>query len=113
MQLSIFKCIRCKNHIKKEDLRYDLEGKNYMCKQCLHQVITYYNAKDLRDKEVPMVITSDKIRLICYDCRYKFSVGKDSRLATVCPYCAGHKLLKDEFSIEKVLKDAGNKLHDY
>ncbi|MFH2028348.1 MAG: hypothetical protein ABIJ08_04380 [Nanoarchaeota archaeon] len=95
----LYQCGSCKKKFKFEDIRYASDGKRLVCKTCFHPVkkeTTKYVSDD--DKE-------ERIRVICVNCRYKFSIKKKLTSKPICPYCGKGNLMKDQTTAENILKD--------
>jgi len=94
-----------------EQIRYAPDGKRLVCRKCFENI-----SKQKDTERVELVVESkkpDKIKVICVQCRYKFSVHKDQRSAMICPYCGGTKLIKDEINAEKILKEVSERPDRY
>ncbi len=74
-------CSRCREKFTFEQIRYDRSHK-IVCKGCLGIL-----EKEEEQKDRMGAKDYEKIRFICMDCRFKFSIRRGSRQALKCPYC--------------------------
>lgn len=99
----LYMCSECKGKFKFEDVRYSSDGKKVICKDC------YSRVKNQGKNEVKVVLpnetVSDYVKLICTNCRYKFSLRKKSRFNLICPYCGGNQLIKDDITADKLIRE--------
>lgn len=105
-----YMCSECKGKFDFEDIKYGMDGKRIICKDC------YIKAgKDYKNKEIKTVLLSDAsdyVKLICVDCRYKFSLRKKSRFNLICPYCSSRNLMKDDITADKLIEEV-SQIKDY
>lgn len=96
-----YRCELCKEEFPFENIKYASDGKKIVCVGC-------YNKKSQKKKEEKQQIENapELIRLICVDCRYKFSFKKGSKLKLMCPYCGKNRLMKDDVTAEKLIEEA-------
>lgn len=97
-----YMCGECKGKFNFEDIKYGMDGKRIICKDC------YIKAgKDHKNQEAKTVLPneSDSVKLICVDCRYKFSLRKKSRFSLICPYCSSRNLMKDDITADKLIEE--------
>lgn len=99
-----YMCGECKGKFDFEDIKYGMDGKRIICKDC------YIKAgKDSKNKETKTVSPNggmpDSVKLICVDCRYKFSLRKKSRFNLICPYCGSKNLMKDDITADKLIEE--------
>ena len=99
-----YSCTICKREFQYKDIRYSHDGKKIVCISCYSQL------KDDAPKKTEIKIETpalpETVRIICRDCRYKFSLKKAPRTNVICPYCGGNNLMKDEITADKLLEEA-------
>ena len=102
-------CTRCREKFSFEQIRYDRNHK-IVCKGCL-------GILDQEEKRKGLMRARDfeKIRLICMDCRFKFSVKRGSQQAIKCPYCnKTHLMLVKKYKDENdLIKESMHERFDY
>jgi len=110
-QLSVLKCVRCKDLIEKQDLRYDLEGQNFICKQCLGIVISSFKDKPASKKVERNRLDVDNY--VCQDCVYQFNMRKGTTVKPHCGYCGSQNVMIHNLTVDTLIIESQNKLHDY
>lgn len=104
---SKFKCQSCKSEFEFKDIRYGIDGKTLYCTKCFNDVMNKEKQKNVKTTiYLGSNNESDLIKLICVDCRYKFSYRKGSRIKLMCPYCGKNRLMRDEATAEKLVEEA-------
>ena len=108
MESPLYKCSQCGKEFSFENIRYSRDGKRIVCKNCYKSSMEY--EQKFREEEMTDLARKKKevIKIICMDCRYKFSLKKNSRIRPVCPYCGGSRLMKDEPDIDKLIREVSN-----
>ena len=102
---SSYICTICKGKFQFGDIRYSSDGKRIVCRGCYDKVKKDDNIKKKKG-EPKGTKKSDATKLICIDCRYKFSWSKASRINLVCPYCGSKRLMRNENTAEKLVEEA-------
>ena len=98
-------CSICKEHFPFGEIRYSGDGKRVICKECYGKAREKPN-KTSQSSQLTEKAPAEAVKLICYDCRYKFSFKKGSTARLRCPYCGGDKLVRDDLSAEKLVEEA-------
>ena len=98
-------CARCKGEFEFEDLRYSNDGKKIFCVDCYNQISKIDEHENKKIEIAQKNTTPESIKLICTNCRYKFSLKKQSRIRVMCPYCGGNKLMRDEITASKLIEE--------
>lgn len=105
----LYTCSICKGKFEVGKIRYSKDGKRLVCFDC-------YSAPNRTVKEgkkkVEVKLEPFKkkvIKLICLNCRYKFSWNNESRISLICPYCGSKSLTKNEITAEKLIQDVSDK----
>ncbi len=102
-----YTCTICKGKFQFGDIRYSSDGKRIVCRGCYDKVKKDGSIKKKKiEIELKICKKSDAIKLICIDCRYKFSWSKASRINLICPYCGSKRLMKNENTAEKLVEEA-------
>lgn len=100
---TLYMCSTCKGKFEFENIRYSNDGQRIVCKDCYNRV-----GKDQK-KETKVVPQKerlpDSIKLVCMNCRYKFSLKRKSAIRVICPYCGGNQLMKDDITADKLLQE--------
>ncbi len=102
-------CNKCKSKVSLGNIRYDSNGKDLICTDCFN-VKSKETAKPRQEsakKKTPQI--GDKIKVICTECRYKFSLRVGSNANLRCPYCSGNSLVKDQTSAEDIINEVASK----
>ena len=81
-------CARCREKFPFEQIRYDRNHK-IVCKGCLDVL-----EKEEQRKNLMSARDYEKVRFICMECRFKFSVKRGSAQALKCPYCNKTRLMQ-------------------
>jgi len=107
---SLYTCSRCKKEFNFNSIKHD-EDKSLICVECLEKKLKF--KKKSLEPERPE--EKEKIDYICLNCRFKFSIKKDSQKMPKCPYCSKTKLMvvkkyKDE---NDLIKDSTDPRFDY
>ena len=89
-------CKRCRQKVHVSNVKCDIDGE-LICIPCLDKIKT----KKLEKKGSVKSKIRDNFQ--CFRCRYRFSIGKTSRVALRCPYC-------NSTNVEKVIKQSADKL---
>ena len=107
---SLYTCSRCKREFNFGNIRYDADH-NLICVEC------FGKSQELHKKQVVVEKPEEQetMNFICYHCRFKFSIRKDSQKEMKCPYCSKTKLMlvkkyKDE---NDLIKDSLNPRFDH
>jgi len=131
---TLYLCAHCRGDFPFEKIRYANDGKRILCIDCYNNLARSsqllkenmqkgkIEAKgsiakgsiiaeekpnpSIRQEIVKGIAKDDKVRLICVDCRYKFSFNKGSRIKTLCPYCNSSNLMNDNITTEKLIEGA-------
>ena len=110
MKNSLYKCQTCKSEFDFKNIRYGPDGKTIFCVGCFCK-LRNKEAEKTNIRQSQITDNSEKIKVICIDCRYKFSLTKGSRIKPLCPYCGKGNLMKDGTTAEKLVEEA-SKLTD-
>lgn len=123
---TIYECVKCKGKFELKDIRYNTD-KKIVCLNCLSNIKDNKSKKAEEVKEeirpelkivnkpykttvvadIPDITDgTDKIKLICADCRYNFSVKKGVRYKLVCPYCGSNRAVLNNNSADKLIKES-------
>ena len=93
-------------------MRYGIDGRTLLCVGCYQK--KYHGVK----KDTPTAFTikspviekpKETMKVICFNCRYKFSILKGA-VGARCPYCNKDKLVRDETTAERILEEAARDL---
>lgn len=74
-------CKRCQNKVSIDYIKYDRNGRDLICVPCFQ-----------RGPVEARQVSSEREKLMCMKCNYKFAVRRDSRVARKCAYCGGVNL---------------------
>ncbi|MBI2651122.1 hypothetical protein HYX01_01505 [Candidatus Woesearchaeota archaeon] len=97
-------CTLCKGKFSIEGIRYNSEGK-VVCVNCSTQSFKQESPTIREDKESFSANPNpDVVPVICIDCRYKFSIRKNSRVRIACPYCGKKNLIRDDTTADELIK---------
>lgn len=106
-------CMKCKNKVRLDDIRYDSNGRDLICEDCYSKKI---KKRDSILTEKPAIEHNEsgndkgrKIKVICTDCRYKFAIRIGSNVSLRCPYCGRNRLVKDETSVDQLIREVSEK----
>ena len=99
---SLYTCSRCKKEFNFGNIKYD-ENHNLICLECFEKQGKLQKKQILPEKPGEQ----QSVSFICYYCRFKFSVKKDSPRDIKCPYCGKTKLM-----IVKKYKDENDLIRD-
>jgi len=112
-------CSICKLNFEFSNIRYSNDGKTIVCRECYVKFTKADNktAKVRNEKTGHATLQlsdADRIRVMCVDCRYKFSIKKEPRTAPICPYCGKNRLTKyEDLTADKILNDASRDKNFY
>ncbi len=101
----LYRCTKCKEEFPFEGIRYSTDGKNIVCANCFNKSIKSQKIKE-DDSDIHAGKAEDRVKIICMDCRYKFSLKKATKVKLRCPYCGGNMLMKDEITVDKLLEES-------
>lgn len=75
-------CSECKKNVPKDEIRADVAGTRWVCKDCYRMLREKHEPK----VEVPKVIMpkEETHKFMCNQCKYTFEAKKLGRL---CPFC--------------------------
>lgn len=113
--LHLYLCSACKKKFRFKNIRYAQDGKTVLCTDCYEDSIK----KDAqKKKEIEAIQTKEVgeeriIKIICVNCRYKFSYRKVSGIKLMCPYCAGNNLMRDETTADRLVEEASRSNEAY
>ena len=113
MAEGIYLCKKCKNNVPMEKIRYDSNGINLVCIDCYNKNAGKAAAKIEKQKLEVDISSQEKIKVICTDCRYKFTFRKGSNVALRCPYCSGSRLVKDQTNVDELIKEVSQRGEAY
>lgn len=102
-------CNKCRNKVSLEHIRYDTNGRDLICEDCYSKKSKNEKIERRANNKVDSKIQGERIRVICTDCRYKFSIKRNSNMALRCPYCGRTRLVKDETSVDELIKEVAEK----
>ncbi len=103
-------CSKCKNKVSMDKIRYDTEGTSLVCLDCYGSKTS--RSSSLKNEKEPET-KAEKIKVICTDCRYKFSLKKGTTAALKCPYCGNNRLVKDQTSVDEIIKEVSSIGEEY
>jgi DNA-directed RNA polymerase subunit RPC12/RpoP len=108
---NLYLCTLCRGKFPFEKITYSHNGKRIVCKGCYEKIDI---PKDVEHRvEVYEPKKTDKIKVICLKCRYKFTVQLNQRSNIMCPYCGGNRLMRDEATAEKILSEVSHRPDRY
>ena len=103
----LYTCEACKGKFQVENIRYSKDGKTVVCVDCYNQVKTADKSKKKIEISPVSSKISDMIKVICVDCRYKFTVRNPADKVKInCPYCGKNRIMRDETTASKLIKEA-------
>ncbi|MFH1316937.1 MAG: hypothetical protein ABII01_05445 [Candidatus Woesearchaeota archaeon] len=104
MERAILKyaCSICKKGFEFEKIRYFNNKNRIICKNCFDKLKQTAPVETEIKEPVPEV---ENVNLICYDCKFKFSLKKRTKRSLKCPYCDRSRIMKDETSAALILDD--------
>ena len=109
---SSYKCTKCEKKFPFEGIRYASDGKTVYCAACQEQLLKQEAMKKKEAEEFAAQKAAkavpDVVKLICVDCRYKFSYKRGSRVKLICPYCSGKRLMIDETTADRLVEEVSN-----
>ncbi len=108
METSIvtYPCKRCKIQVSFKEVHYANNGRDVLCTTCYEVTVRKQMVKD-KPKEVQKTISGKNLKekYVCVKCRYNFTyIPSEATLR--CPYCSHPEVLKDDYTAEKLLKEA-------
>lgn len=103
MEDVLYPCKRCKMRVPFKDVHYANNGKDLLCPSCY--TLTVKKQLITEKHDIPSSGKSIKEKYVCVKCRYHFSYTK-SEAALRCPFCGHKEVLKDDYTAEKLLKEA-------
>lgn len=102
----LYECSICKDKFKFGKMRYSNNGRRLLCLDCYKRALKKENEKMVKLVTEPKINKfGEAVKVICIDCRYKFSIRKGSKVNLKCPYCGKDKLMKDETTAEKLIDE--------
>ena len=101
-----YPCKRCKAQVLFKDVRYANNGRDMICNSCHEFTIKKQIVKE-KPGEVQKTISGKNLKekYVCVKCRYNFTYIP-SQAALRCPFCGHAEVLKDDYTAEKLLKEA-------
>ncbi|MBS3102899.1 hypothetical protein J4458_05655 [Candidatus Woesearchaeota archaeon] len=109
----LYNCAHCQCQFPFEKVRYTNDGKRLVCLDCYSRLVKSdeflkreQQKKGKIDAPGPGILPD--IKLICVDCRYKFSWKKGSRMGIACPYCGGSHLMNDDTTADKLIQEVSD-----
>lgn len=104
-------CSVCKNEFEFNGIRYASDGHTIICKNCYEQTqkVKKKKPQDTKIQRDP----NQSIKVICSDCRYKFSLKKKSEAKPRCPYCGRNRLVRDDTTAERLVEEASRIKEDF
>lgn len=99
-----YHCTKCNGSFPFESIKYN-EEKNLVCVDC--------HGKSAKNIDAGLKSDSGIIKFICVDCRYHFSLRKDSKINRLCPYCGKGKLMVDDATADKLIDEASKDKSSY
>ena len=121
ISFDLYRCAHCTGEFQFGNIRYTNDGKRIVCLDCYNRLtkssqITKKEYKKTGKTEIASEIASDiaadSIKLICVNCRYKFSLKKATRAAIMCPYCGGNSLMRDDISADKLIDELSQNIEN-
>jgi len=104
----LYTCSVCREDFQFKNIRYSPDGKKIVCTECYNRGLR--SAKSQKTAANPLPET---IKLMCVDCRYKFIWRPASPIKLMCPYCGKNRLIKDEITAEKLIKEVSEMGREY
>lgn len=92
-----------------DSIRYDTNGRDLICSDCYREKINKKSANISASSTARKEEVKDRIKVICTDCRYKFSIKPGSNVALRCPYCGKNRLVKDQTSVDELIREVAEK----
>src|SRR3989338_5605363 len=102
---TLYRCAHCTGQFPFGKIRYTNDGKRLVCLDCYDRIMK--SGQQLKkEKDYPKIektsiaplankASGDDIKLICVDCRYKYTLKNPSSHRAICPYCGRSNLIKD------------------
>ena len=106
----LYHCTECKGSFPFENIKYGFEN-NLVCVDCFSK--SNKRSGNLGSGFGAYKNDSNIIKFICIDCRYHFSLKKDSKISRICPYCGKNKLMVDEATANKLIDEASKNIDNY
>ena len=101
---SPFICDVCKGKFSFEEIRYTKDGKSITCLKCYNKTKDKFQ-KTKSDESFSSAIRPQTVNLICVDCGYRFTLRKKSKISPRCPYCSKDRIIIDDITAEKILRE--------
>ncbi len=96
---TLYTCSVCKEDFQFKNIRYTPD-KRIICTECHSRVSKTEKAKKTVAPSMP-----ETVKLMCVDCRYKFIWRPASSIKLMCPNCGKNRLIKDEITTEKLIRE--------
>ena len=103
-------CSACKISFPFQNIKYGIDGKSIVCADCFNKSSRESNSLSTGFGAFK---NSGIIKFICIDCRYHFSLKKNSRINKICPYCGKNKLMVDEATANNLIDEASKDIGAY
>lgn len=119
--LSKYMCTICKFSFGFDSMTYTTDGKKLICKNC-YNIIAKRNDKSALEANKARSpgasqsssVAPDSVKVMCVDCKYKFFLRTQSRIAPICPYCGKSRLAKyDELTADNLLNEVSRDKNFY
>ena len=101
-----YPCKRCKARVAFRDVHYSNNGKDMLCQKCYDVTVKKQIVME-KPKDVQKTISGKNLKekYVCVKCRYNFTYIP-SQATLRCPFCGHAEVLKDDYTAEKLLKEA-------
>jgi len=109
MSSNNYLCKKCKKKVMLDKIRYDVNGVDLICVDCYDSKANKPATNLDTEREERHINSGERIKVICTDCRYKFSLRVGSNANLRCPYCSGNSLVKDQTSAEDIINEVASK----
>ena len=113
---TLYRCAHCTGQFPFGDIRYTNDGKRIVCLDCYARIMKsseqlkkekdYPKTEKAKIAPLTNMAPDDGIKLICVDCRYKYTLKNPSSHRAICPYCGKNNLIKDEITTDSLIEEA-------
>jgi len=109
MSSNNYLCKKCKKKVMLDKIRYDVNGVDLICVDCYDSKANKPATNLDTEREERHINSGERIKVICTDCRYKFSLRKGSHIALRCQYCGSSRLVRDQTAVDEIIKEVSGK----
>ena len=121
MKETLYKCTICKREYPFNQIKYNKEEK-IVCKTCaVAKVESKVKIPAIRINENPKNVeqpimkaeqkkkpVEEIIKYVCTSCKYRFKLGKGSKISKNCPYCGKATVEVDNYDANQIIREASN-----